>query len=89
MRVKVWAILFAAAFGCAISCLALIYVITVTKNLAYEPILYVLILLSFILAAGGYLLELRYKKEHPDEFQMDLPDENSFISNVSLIPRPT
>ncbi len=47
------------------------YLVTVTGDTAYEVIIYVLVLLGFALAGGGYYLEEKYKREHPSEFVPD------------------
>ncbi len=75
MKIRPWTLMFAGAFGCAILCLVMIYFITVTGNVSFEVIIYVLIFLGFGFAAGGYIIESRYKAEHPEEFLPILPDE--------------
>ena len=75
MKLKPWTMMFGGAFACALLCLVLIYVITVTGNLWYETIIYILVFLGFGFAAGGYLVESRYQQEHPEEFELDIEDE--------------
>lgn len=68
-----WTLMFIGAGSCAVLCLELVYIVTVTGNISYEVILYVLVLLGFILVAGGYYLEEKYKRA-PSEFIRELPD---------------
>ena len=67
--------MYGGAFACALISVALIYVITVTRNISYEAFIYVLLFLSVGLAAAGYLTERKYKKEHPEEFEYSEPDD--------------
>lgn len=69
-----WTFMFIGAGACAVLCLGLVYIVTVTGNISYEVIIYVLVLLGFTLIAGGYYLEEKYKREHPSEFIPELPD---------------
>ena len=69
-----WTLMFAGAAACVVLCVGLVYLVTVTGDTSYEFIIYVLVLLGFILMAGGYYLEGKYKKEHPAEFVPELPD---------------
>ena len=69
-----WTIMFAGAAACAVLCLGLVFLVTVTGNTSYEAIINVLVLLGVILAVGGYFLEERYRKEHPSEFVPEIPD---------------
>ena len=66
-----WTIMFAGAAACAVLCFGLVFLVTVTGNTSFEIIIYVLVLLGFILVAGGYYLEEKYKKEHPSKFVPD------------------
>ncbi len=66
-----WTLMFIGAGACLVLCLGLVYLITVTGDTAYEVIIYVLVLLGFALAGGGYYLEEKYKREHPSEFVPD------------------
>ena len=75
MELKPWTLLFAGAFGCSIICLGLVYLITVTGNVSYESFIFVLMFLGVGLAGGGYYLESKYKKEHPDEYEFEDPVE--------------
>jgi len=63
-----WTLMFISAGACAVLCLGLVYLITVTGNTSYEIIIYVLVLLGFVLVAVGYYLEVKYKRDHPAEF---------------------
>lgn len=65
--------MYAGAFFCSILCLVLVYLITVTGNVSYEVVIFVLMIATLGLAGGGYLTESKYKKDHPDEFEM--PEE--------------
>ena len=67
--------MFAGAFGCSIICLGLVYLITVTRNVSYESFIFVLMFLGVGFAGGGYYLESKDKKEHPEEFEFDRPEE--------------
>ena len=69
-----WTLMFAGAAACAVLCVGLVYLVTVTWDTSYEFIIYVLVFLGFILMAGGYYLEEKYKKEHPSELVPELPD---------------
>jgi hypothetical protein len=53
----------------------MVYYISVTGNVSVEAVIYVLVFLGFGFAAGGYLIESRYKREHPQEFELDYPEE--------------
>jgi hypothetical protein len=75
LEIKPWTMMYGGAFACALLSVGLIYVITVTKNASYEAFIYVLLFLSIGFAAGGYFIERKYKKEHPEEFELDEPDE--------------
>lgn len=63
-----WTLMFIGAGACAILSVGLVYLITVTGTTSYEIIIYVLVLLGFVLVAGGYYLEEKYKRDHPAEF---------------------
>jgi uncharacterized membrane protein len=63
-----WTLMFIGAGACAVLCLGLVYLITVTGNTSYEIIIYVLVLLGFVLVAVGYYLEVKYKRDHPADF---------------------
>lgn len=69
-----WTLMFAGSATCAVLCVGLIYLVTVTGDTSMEIIIYVLVLLGFILMAGGYYLEEKYKKEHPAQTVSELPD---------------
>jgi hypothetical protein len=69
-----WTHMFTGAGACAVICLGLVYLVTVTGDTSYEIIIYVLVLLEFILVAGGYFLEEKYRKEYPSKFVPELPD---------------
>ncbi|MES0324308.1 MAG: hypothetical protein ABUK18_00305 [Candidatus Bathyarchaeia archaeon] len=69
-----WTLMFAGAAACVVLCVGLVYLVTVTGDTSYEFIIYVLVLLGFMLMAGGYYLEEKYKKEHPAEFVPELHD---------------
>lgn len=69
-----WTLMFTGAGACAVICLGLVYLVTVTGDTSYEIIIYVLVLLGFILVAGGYFLEEKYRKQHPSEFVPEFPD---------------
>ncbi len=69
-----WTLMFAGAAACVVLCVGLVYLVTVTGDTSYEFIIYVLVLLGFMLMAGGYYLEEKYKKEHPAEVVPELPD---------------
>ena len=69
-----WTLMFAGAAACAVLCVGLVYLVTVTGDTSYEFIIYVLVLLGFILMAGGYFIEEKYKNERPAEFVPELPD---------------
>ena len=75
MKIKNWTLMYGGAFVCSILCLGLVYLITVTKDVSYEPFIYVLMFLLIGLAAGGYYLESKYKKEHPEEYEVEDPVE--------------
>ena len=63
-----WTLMFIGAGACAVLCLGLVYLITVTGHTSYEIIIYVLVLLGFVLVAVGYYLEEKNKRDHPAEF---------------------
>ncbi len=69
-----WTLMFTGAGACAVLFLGLVYLVTVTGDTSYEIIIYVLVLLGFILVAGGYFLEEKYRKQHPSEFVPEFPD---------------
>ncbi len=69
-----WTLMFIRAGACAVLCLGLVYIVKVTGNISYEVIIYVLVFLGFLLVAGGYYFEEKYKREHPSEFIPELPD---------------
>ena len=75
MKLKNWTLLYGGAFVCSLLCLGLVYLITVTGDVSYESFIYVLMFLGVGLAGGGYYLESKYKKEHPEEFEFDRPEE--------------
>ena len=75
MKIKPWTLMFAGAFVCSILCLGLVYLITVTGDVSYEVFIYVLMFLGLGFASGGYLMESKYKKEHPEEFEFEMPEE--------------
>jgi hypothetical protein len=75
MKLKNWTLLYGGAVVCSLLCLGLVYLITVTGDISYEAIIYVLMVLLLGLAGGGYYLESKYKKEHPEEFDYDSPEE--------------
>lgn len=68
LRLRVWDYMFIASVGCLVGCIALIYLITVTVDTTYEPVVWALIFLGFGLFAGAYFYEQRYRKAHPEEF---------------------
>ena len=69
-----WTLMYAGAVACAFLCVGLVFLVTVTEDTSYEIILYALVPLGFILLAGGYYIEEKYKKAHPSEFIPELPD---------------
>lgn len=75
MKLKQWTLMYGGAFACAILSLVMIYYITVTGDLAYETVIYILVVFGFGFAARGYMLESKYKQDHPDEFEYDYPEE--------------
>ena len=75
MELKQWTLMYGGALACALLTLVLIYYITVTGNVAYETVIYILVFFGFGFAARGYMLESKYKREHPDEFEIDYPEE--------------
>jgi hypothetical protein len=75
MNIKPWTLMYVGAFVCSLLCIGLVYLITVTGNISYEDLIYVLIFTTFGFATGGYVIESRYKKEHPEEFEYDMPEE--------------
>jgi uncharacterized membrane protein YdjX (TVP38/TMEM64 family) len=68
LRLRIWDYMFIAAVGCLVGCVALIYLITVSVDTSYEPVVWALIFLGFGLFAAAYFYEQRYKKAHPEEF---------------------
>lgn len=66
--------MFGGAIACALICVLIVYIVTTTGNTAYEFFVYVFVLFGFMLAIGGYLIEERYKKEHPEEYMQDILD---------------
>lgn len=75
MKIKNWTLLYGGALLSSILCLGLLYLITVTRDVSYEVFIYVLMFLLIGLAAGGYYLESKYKKEHPEEYEFEGPVE--------------
>jgi hypothetical protein len=75
MKFKQWTLLYGVAFACALLSLVMVYYITVTGNVAYEAGIYLLVFLGFVFAAVGYILESRYKRENPEEFDYDYLEE--------------
>lgn len=72
---KSWTLMYIGAVACALLSVVMVSVITSTGNVSYEIFIYFLIFFGFAFAAGGYVLESRYKKEHPEEFMPSIPEE--------------
>ena len=75
LELKPWTLMYGGAFACALLSVVLVYIISVTRNISYEAFIYVLLFLGIGFAAGGYLIERKYKQEHPEEFEFNEPDE--------------
>lgn len=75
MKFKPWTLMFGGALACATLSLLLVYIITVTKNVNYEVFIYVLVFLGFGFAAAGYFIESKYKKEHPEKYEFEMPED--------------
>ena len=75
MKLNNWTLLYGGAFVCSLICLGLVYLISVTGDVSYESFIFVLMFLGVGLAGGGYYLESKYKKEPPEEFEFDAPQE--------------
>jgi hypothetical protein len=67
VRLTVWNILYIGAVLCALLAGATIYQITVTRDVSEEWKIWIYVILGFSLFGLGFLLEGRYKRDHPDE----------------------
>jgi uncharacterized membrane protein YdjX (TVP38/TMEM64 family) len=68
LKLRTWDYMVITSAGCLVACIALIYLITVSGDTSYEPLVWALVFLGFGLFAFAYFYEQRYKKAHPEEF---------------------
>ncbi|MCW4050929.1 MAG: hypothetical protein NWE89_14465 [Candidatus Bathyarchaeota archaeon] len=75
MKYKPWILMFIGAGVCALICAFMIWRITVTGDVSLEWLIYIFMTLGFFLFGGGYVYENKYKRDHPDEFRYEWPEE--------------